>query len=175
MLEVSTRRCEIEGQVEFKVTAVIAAPADRIYALIDWADEQNAKRQLGDSVIALDDEGRRFRLVVRFMSDLEFDYEVLEAVKPSIYACLCLPTPSIGHLESTVERYEIGPGEAQGSTVTLMTLAQYARGLSEAQMDEVTRRSTVACHNALAKLKAFAEYGVGTIEAFENTVLMPAV
>jgi hypothetical protein len=31
---------------------------------------------------------------------------------------------------------------------------------------------TVGAHNGLAKLKAYAEHGVGTSEAFENLQLM---
>ena len=173
MLEVSSRSLGGDGQFEFVVRADIAARPEDFYALVDWADERNFKRQLGDSVTPLDEEGRRFRLIIRYMTDLQFDHEVIEADKPSLYAYLCLITPPVAHLQSSQEQYRIESAGDDRCQVTLTILAKFEPGLSEIQTSEVLRNMTVACHNSLAKLKAYAEHGVGTLEAFENVRLMP--
>ena len=173
LLGVKVSKCAPDGPDEFLVQATIEKTAEHIYALVDWADERNKWRQTGDEVTALDEEGRHFRLVVQFMRDVQFDYEVIEASKPHVYACVCVPTPSVGHLVRSDEHYRIEPvGETQ-SLVTYTMTAHFESGLGERQSAEVRRNMTIACHNTLAKLKANAEHGVGTVEAFENTRLMP--
>ena len=171
LLEVSLGKAD-DGADLFNVRAEIATSAGEVYALVDWGDERNARRQLGDTVQGLDEEGRRFRLVIDFMSDVDFDYEILKAVKPSIYEYECLINPPQGHLGRTIEQFRIEPVSDDRCTVTLTVTAYFDSGLSVSKQDEVRHTMTVGAHNGLAKLKAYAEHGVGTSEAFENLRLM---
>jgi hypothetical protein len=171
-LEVSVCQDPLNGD-RFTVAVEIDAPAEEVYALLDWADARNKWRQMGDSVTALDGDGQRFRLVISFMQDVCFDYRVEEAIKPHVYACACVPTPPVGHLERSFERYRIEPVDDARCAVTYAMTAHFEAGLNARQSTEVMRNMTVACHNALAKLKAEAEHGVGTFEAFCAARLMP--
>jgi len=161
-----------DGADVFVVEAPIAAAAEEVYGLVDWADERNKYRQMGDEVTQTDKDGRNFRLVIGFMDDLRFDCEVVEATKPHAYGYNCIPTPSVGHLERSYEHYRIVPTAADECVATYTMTAYFEAGLSEQQRAEVMRNMTIACHNGMAKLKPSAEYGVGTWEAFENTHLM---
>jgi hypothetical protein len=172
LLEVAVSRSGPDAN-SFQVTAPVAAPADEVYALVDWADERNKWRQSGDTVLALDAEGRKFRLVVSSMKDLQFDYEVQEAIKSKVYACSCVPSPSIGHLVRSYEHYLFEPGGEKACVVTYTMTATFEAGLSAGQTAEVVKNMTVATHNTMAKLKANAEHGVGTAAAFSATKLMP--
>ena len=172
LLEVSVSTCAPNVH-RFVVAAPVAAAAEEVYALLDWADERNQRRQMGDEVTALDDEGRRFRLVIRFMRDLQFDYEVEEALKPKLYSCICVPRPSVGHLERSHEHYEIEPLGEDRCVVTYTMTATFEPGLDAEDAAEVVRNMTVATHNTVAKLKANAQHGVGTVAAFHATRLMP--
>ena len=171
-LEVSVRQDPLNGH-RFTVAVEIGAPADEVYALLDWADERNKWRQMGDSVTALDAEGQRFRLVISFMQDICFDFQVEEAIKPQVYVSTCVPTPPVGHLERSFEEYRIEPIDDARCAVTYTMTAHFEAGLNKRQAAEVMRTMTVACHNSLAKLKADAEHGVGTFEAFCAARLMP--
>jgi hypothetical protein len=173
LLEVSVRKGTGGGD-EFTVSAEIGVPAAEVYALIDLADERNKWRQMGDSVTALDSEGRRFRLIHSYMRDVAFDIEVEEALKPNVYTSRCTPMPPIGHLERSRECYRIETLEGGRCAVTYTMTAYFEAGLDEWDSEAAIRMMTAASHNAMAKLKANAEHGVGTIEAFNATRLMQA-
>jgi hypothetical protein len=172
-LSVAHRKASDDDADIFVVTAEIAAAAEDIFALVDWADPRNSKRQLGEEVVALDDSGRRFRLVIDFMRDVQFDNEVLRAEKPAVYQYECLIIPPQGHLGRTVEMYEIEPLHDGKCSVTMTITAYFDVGLSPATQAETIHMMTVGAHNGLAKIKAYAEHGVGTMEAFHNLQLMP--
>jgi hypothetical protein len=173
LLDVAHRKSSEDGADIFTVTAEIAARADDIYALVDWADPRNHKRQLGEDVVALDDDGRRFRLVIDFMRDVQFDNEVLRAEKPTVYQYECLITPPQGNLGRTVEKFDIEPLSEDKCAVTMTINAYFDLGLSADRQAETIRMMTVGAHNGLAKVKSYAEHGVGTMEAFQNLRLMP--
>lgn len=170
MFDVSVRDVE-RDTFEFTVSSPVAAPASEIYALIDWADARNKWRQTGDDVTCLDAEGRKFRLVVSYMPGVEFDHEVEEASSPHLYAYSAVANPRQGRLEWSRSRYEIADDD-QGAVVTYTMTARYTPGLSEHELAVHVRLTARACHNTMSKLKANAEHGVGTPEAFEATVLM---
>lgn len=171
LLDVSVSKCADADR--FVVATPVAASAEGIYALLDWADDRNKWRQTGDKVEALDKEGQRFRLVVRYMPELQFDCEVEEALKPEVYAWTCVTTPRVGHLERSHEHYRIEPVGEDQCLVTFTMTAFFEAGLDARQSAEVVRNMRVATHNAMAKLKANAEHGVGTMAAAKATRLMP--
>ncbi len=172
LLEVSVSKCAPNVH-RFVVSAAVAVPAEEVYALIDWADERNRYRQMGDTVTALDDEGRRFRVAVSYMRGLRWDYEVEEAVKPQVYACTCVPSSTADHLERSHEHFRFEERGEDQCFVTYTMTAHFTAGLDVELYAEIDRIMSVASHNTIVKLKANAEHGVGTVAACKATRLMP--
>jgi hypothetical protein len=172
LLDVAVSECGLNAY-KFVVSVRIAAPAEEIYALVDWADERNKWRQMGDAVTAIDDEGRRYRLVISYMPDVQFDHEVEEALRPEVYAFTGKMTPRLGHLEHCRSHYRMDAIGTAQTVLTCTTTAQFEADLNAGDLAQAVRLMTIACHNTAAKLKANAEHGVGTVEAFNATVLMP--
>lgn len=157
----------------FTAATPIEASAEDVYALVDWSDERNKSRQMGEEVTELDGRGLRYRVVVSHMPDVEFIHDVVEASKPTLYASRATMTPRLGHLVQSLSKYSIAPIAKDRSEVTYVMTAEFEPGIGEAELAHCTRFAAVATHNTLAKLKANAEHGVGSLEAFNATTLMP--
>ena len=146
----------------------IDRPAAEVYALIDWSDPRNAKRQLGDSVEAIDGSPNVFRLVMSDMPEHSFDMLVAEAVPNRAYRYSTDINPRVGRLEASEELYELEPSGEAECQLSLTIAATFQPGLTEEEFRQEVMMVGVACHNALLKLKAHAEDGVEGVRALEE-------
>ena len=162
------RRMAPEGSTRFSASADIAAPAEAVYALLDWGSAMNAKRQLGHSVVAMGTAGDRFRMILTSMPDHRFDFRVTQAQHPSIYAFESEILPQIGRLCGESEHYHIEPDGENACRVTLMVDANFGTGLTMREFSQETERMTLACLQGLTKLKIHAEQGAKAVLMLEH-------
>ncbi|QUL38237.1 hypothetical protein [Erythrobacter sp. JK5] len=161
-----------EGPVEFSADVEIGKPAGEVYALIDWADDRNAKRATGNMVRQIPATPDRFEMVMEFMNDLTFEFAVTEAEPHRVYAFDCVIRPQVGNMKHNHERYEfeqLGPDKCR---VTVTTKTTFVEGLR--MRDFTCEVATIAAsvQSSLQKLKLQAELGPEVAKALEeNTVL----
>ena len=156
-----------EGPINLGFTALIERPPADVYALIDWADPRNAKRQLGHSVSALDGSSSQFRLIMTEMPEHNFDMNVTEATPHSSYRFSTDINPRVGRLEASEEHYQLAQAGDGQCELTLTISATFFAGLDQKQFKQEVLMVGVACHNALHKLKVHAEEGVEAVLALE--------
>ena len=159
-----------EGPVTFEAAIEVDKPASDVYPLLDWADDRNAKRQLGYPVEPIDGDPNRFRLIMPEMPEHRFDMTVLEAVPDRAYAFSTDIQPRVGPLESDEERYSIEPIGDDRCKLKLVTVAEFQRGLNMKQFERELAMMTMACQRALIKLKLHAEQGVNAVKALEAQI-----
>lgn len=169
------RQMAPEGPVEFKAEMPIERPADHIYALLDFADERNAKRAEGNRVLPGGGAGSggsgRWRLLMTGMDSHEFLLDLIEAERPLRYEYECRAVPTLGRLVSAIEAWTIEPLGEHGCNVRLVVTAEFVTGLTERQFAKEVSMMSAGCHNALARLKIHAEHGAN---AARDAVLMTA-
>ena len=154
--------------LEFDVTVDVDAPAERVYALIDWADPGNAKRELGNHVEALDPSGTRFLLIMTAMPDLRFEMTVSDADRPRSYAFTTEITPPIGRLDWSKEHYTVEPVGPDTCKLRQTVTVKFNDGLTMRQAEEELAKMHAACTSAIVKLKVHAEQGAQTVAEFER-------
>ena len=158
------------GPVEFELAVEVGRPAAEVYALLDWADPRNAKRQLGHSIAPIDSDPARWRLVMTEMPDHRFDMTIIEAVPHRSYAFSTDIQPRVGRLESDEERYSIEALGEDRCQLSLVTIAEFQDGLSMKQFEQELAMMTLACQRALIKLKLHAEQGLDALRALEAQI-----
>ena len=165
MFGLGRKRMAPTGPVPFDFDILIEKPVADVYALVDWADPLNAKRQLGHRV---EGEQPSFVLKIDSMPELTFAFEVTEEQKDEVYAFSCDIQPPVGRLKSSTERYTFEPvGDGQ-CLLRLVNEATFNDGLTMKEFEEELMMMSVATNNGLLKLKVLAEFGLDAAQAVEN-------
>ncbi len=159
-----------EGPMQFDVAVEIEKPAADVYALLDWADPRNAKRELGHRIEPLDGEPKRFRLIMTEMPEHRFDMTMLSEVPGQAYAFVTDIQPPVGRLESDEEHYSLEPLGEGRCKLKLTTIAVFRSGLNMREFEQELAMMTMACHRALIKLKLHAEQGLEAVKALEAEI-----
>lgn len=165
MLGFQDRKTEPIGPFEFCHSVEIERQPADIYALIDWADERNAKRALGNRVERIG--AGQYRLHLGLVPGHVFDMTVTEERPGEAYAFDTEITPPVGRLVSCGESYTLSSREEHACTLDLRVRASFAGGLSEEELATQLSMMAFACENALAKLKLHAERGVNAVRQLE--------
>ena len=160
------------GPFQFVLSVGIDRPADDVFALIDWADPRNAKRQLGDEATEIDGARGRFRLVMQDMPELRFDMEVSENAPGTRYAFSTTIVPKVGRLVKSAEDYAIEPLGDDRCELTLTVTVLFNDGMSMADLEEEMLRVHISCHNAVQKLKIHAEEGADAVRAANQRLIV---
>lgn len=161
-----------EGPVEFVFDVEINKPVSEVYALIDWADERNAKRATGNDVREVPGKPGQFEMVMPFMDDLTFEFLVTDEVYSRKYAYGCIIKPQFGNLAHNHETYEFEELGPESCRVTLTTESTFVEGLRMREFTIEISQMAAAVQSSLQKLKLQAELGVEVAKALEeNTVL----
>ncbi len=160
------------GPFQFILSVAIDRPASDVFALIDWADRRNSKRQLGHEVTEIDGSGGRYRLVMHDMPELRFDMDVSENTPGSRYAFSTAIVPKVGRLVESAEDYAIRPLGDDRCELTLTVTALFNDGMSMADLEEEMLRMQISCHNAVQKLKIHAEEGTDAVKAANDRLIV---
>ena len=159
-----------EGPVNFVMAIEIAASAQDVYALLDWADPRNAKRQLGHEVTQLAPD--TFRLVMQGMEDIPFEFRVLEAKPHGEYSMICDPMPPVGRRKYTRETYVIESLGENACQVDLIVEAEFIDGISMREYKQEMELGMLSNYNALAKFKLHAEHGVDAVRIADGQMIV---
>ena len=159
-----------EGPVQFDVAIEVEKPAADVYALLDWTDPRNAKRELGHKIEQIGTDPDRFRLVMTEMPKHNFDMTMIEALQDRSYAFSTDIQPPIGRLVSDQEHYSLEPLGDERCMLKLTTIAEFRSGLSMRQFEQELTMMTLACQRALIKLKLHAEQGLEALRALEAEI-----
>lgn len=155
-----------EGPVEINATLDVEASAEEFFALIDFANANNAKVQLGHRVDPLGDD--RFRLVMTFLPDLEFELKVEERITNRRYAYYAPLPEGTGQLLWTREEFDIEATGEHSCRVSHKTYGEFAKGLDLSTYQDEVAMLAAGVENAILKLKAHAEGGIEQVRAFEE-------
>ena len=166
------RKFAPEGPVEFRVDIEIACAAEDVYPLIDWADPRNAKRQLGNAVVAVEGESDRFEMTLKGLPDHRFEIVVTEAEPHRVYEYATRIVPRIGRLVASKERYTLEILEAGRCRLALVTSAEFAAGLRMREFQQELCTMSAAVHSALEKFRIHAEHGLGAGKAVEDKLVL---
>ncbi len=147
-----------EGPVEFDLDMEIGCPAAELYRLLDWADENNAKRREGQQVTPGDGSGQ-WRLVMTGMEDVTYHITVTDKEPGRAYGYHCTAEPTVGRLATAHELYHIESLAPDRCRITSRVTAIFVSGMTEKQFAQEVTMMSMACHNSLARLKIHAEYG----------------
>jgi hypothetical protein len=158
--------------IDFGGEVAIDAAAEKVYALLDWADHRNAKRALGDQVTQVETEADRFSLVMREVPRHVFELTVTHAVPFTSYGFDCVIVPPIGRLLKTHELYGIEPMGTESCRLKLLNSSTFVEGLGPDELGEEMLMMSIASHNALAKLKIHAEQGADAVKAVGDRVIV---
>lgn len=161
-----------EGPVEIAGLVEIDRPVQDVYAMIDWADDRNAKRATGHEVRKVAGHPGRFDMVMTTMPDLTFEFLVTEEQRPERYAFGCVIRPGMGNLAHSHESYEFEDLGEERCRVTLLCSATFTEGLRMREFTCEVSTMAASVQSALQKLKLQAEHGAAFAKALEsNTVL----
>lgn len=152
--------------IELAAVVPIDASPEHFFALVDFADPANAKRELGHEVRWVG-EGQ-FVLVMNFMPDLEFPISVEKCERPSHYAYSTIMPEGLGNLVRSEEAYQIEPNEDGGCIVVMTMSAQLRPGLTMREYNQETDLLTMALQNSMAKMKLHAEGGIEDVRDYER-------
>ncbi|MCL6250154.1 hypothetical protein M3P36_03710 [Altererythrobacter sp. KTW20L] len=154
-----------EGPVTIDFDIEIGCAAEDVYALIDFADPRNAKKQVG----TVEPTGNNtFRMELDLVPDMVFDLRVTEAARPQVYAFDTRIAPQAGRLTHSHERYEIKLVDRNSCILRLITDVTFEKGMTMRQFEEEVTMMSRAVHNALLKLKIHAEKGVDVVRQIER-------
>ena len=152
-----------EGPVDIAMSMDIDAPAEEVYALIDFADPRNAMVARGEGLSKVGSDPDVYRLHIRAMPDHKFDQEILAAESPRHYAYRGTVEPAVGRLVWTEASFDViktGPASCRLENATRV---QFTEPMTMKVFEHELTMMTTACHNTLAKLKIQAEYGVEAV------------
>ena len=159
------------GPFGFSHSIEIERPVSEVYPLLDWADERNAKRQLGNRVDQVDVTPERYRLHLDMVPDHKFEMTMTEVVPGRTYAFQNEITPPVGRLVSSHETYSLEP-LGEGSCRLGLEVAATFVGMSEEKLAREVMVMAMSCENALTKLKVHAEEGVDAVRAIEHSQMI---
>ena len=159
------------GPYAFSMSIEIDRPASEVYALVDWADPNNSKRQLGNGVTAVGGASDHFRMVMTEMPDLLFDMLVSEAVPGSRYTFSTEIDPPVGRLVESQEDYAIRPLGDGRCELTLTVMVIFQDNMSPADFEEEMFRMNISVHNAAQKLKIHAEEGTEAVRQANDRLI----
>ena len=159
------------GPYAFTLSMEIDRPASDVYALVDWADPRNSKRQLGHDVSAVDGTTDNYRLVMTEMPDLLFDMIVSEAVPNSRYTFSTEISAPVGRLVESQEDYAIQPLGEDRCELTLTVMVIFQDNMSAADFEEEMFRMNISVHNAVQKLKIHAEEGTQAVREANDRLI----
>ncbi len=155
-----------KGPVEFDAEIEVAASTEKFFALLDFADPRNAKRELGHSII--EQGGNAYDLVMAFMPDAVFPITDIKRVPHSHYSYRCDIPEGFGALLFTRESYDIEPIDSDRCKVSMQVVGEFASELSMEEFAHEVAMLSLGCENALTKLQAHAEGGLEAVRAFEE-------
>lgn len=161
-----------EGPVIFDFDIEIERPASQVYALIDWADPRNAKRQLGHQVSEVDGVPGCFTMVMNGLDGHVLEISVTEAEPGRIYAFNSEFRPRVGRLVSAHESYEFEPRGEGSCLLRLVTVVNFDDGLTMKQFKEEVLLMSLASHNALGKFKIHAEEGLEALKEADQKLVV---
>ena len=161
-----------EGPVEIGTDIEINKPVSEVYALIDWADERNAKRVTGNTVRQVPASPDRFEMVMEFMDDLTFEFHVTEAIPNEVYAYDCVIRPQMGNLKHSHERYEFTPLGPDKCELKLVTHSTFLEGLRMRDFTCEVATMAAAVQSSIEKLKLQAELGPEVAKALEEKTIL---
>jgi hypothetical protein len=156
-----------EGPVQIKVAVEVEKPAAEVYALVDWADARNAKRELGHRVEPIEGRPGDYCLTLTEMPEHRFDMTVIESVQDRAYAFSTDIVPRVGRLEASEEHYSFEPSGDDRCKVTLTMVATFRAGLDMDEFEEEVMMVGLACQRGILKLKVHAEEGAEAVKAFD--------
>ena len=153
-----------EGPVPFEFTQQVNCSAAELYRMVDFADENCWKKQVG----SVDATGEKsYRMVLDMCPDLAFDLNVLEEEPGKSYGYDCVIVPKTGRLERSIEGWQFDPRDDGGTDVTLVVIAEFDEGMTEKEWQGEVQMMGMAVHNALMKFKIHAEMGTDAIREIE--------
>lgn len=161
-----------QGPYVFQAETDIAASAEDVFALVDFADPRNAERARGATIEPVADTGDRFIMRVPAMLDFRFKIEVVESEAPNHYAFAIVCDPPVGRMASSTETYTIWDVPGGGCRLRLDNAVTFQDGLRLKHIGEEIGCMTIASHNAVAKLKLQAEQGVSAVHAVEDRIIV---
>ena len=157
---------------DFRGEVVIERSAGEVYALLDWADPENAQRRLGNEIVAVEGVPDRFRMTLSALPGHVFDLCVTEAAPHAAYAFTTSVSPVIGRMATSHERYVLEPLGVDSCRLELVNRVHFVKGMRMKHLSDELLTMTVACHNALAKLKIQAEKGVDAVNARDGDLIV---
>ena len=153
------------GPITFDFDVLIERPPSEVYALVDWGDPRNAKRQLGHSV---EGQSPHFHLLMTSMPDLDFKLDVIEEKAGEVYAYSCDIQPRVGRLVTSVERFIFEPVDDGHCLLRLINDATFIDGMTMREFEQEMMMMSVATNDGLIKLKVMAELGLDAARSVEN-------
>lgn len=153
------------GPHDFVAEIEIERPAHEIFALLDFADPGNAKRQLGDRVEEVQGQPGRFDLIASELPDVVFALTVTASRSPAEYAFACVSSELFGHMARSHEHYRIEDLGDAGCRVILTNSVEFDRPLDKAEYEFEAMMLTISAFKALSKLKVHAEEGLEAVKA----------
>lgn len=148
----------------------IAKSCEEVYALLDFADERNAKRALGYEVTGVGD--RRWQMTTSHLPELTFLFDITEAVPGNRYAFDCVIEPALPNMIRSSEVYELKPLGADQCHVTLLNTVELRPELNRREHANEVAMLAASTHSALQKFKLQAEHGAAATKAIENNTLI---
>ncbi|MHA7819475.1 MAG: SRPBCC family protein [Erythrobacter sp.] len=142
-----------EGPTEIEASIEIVCSPGGVYALLDWADERNARRATGNTVTVVEGEPGRFDMHMPMLPERTFEFVATEAVPHCKYVFGCVIRPDSGNLareHQTSEFEDIGQDRC---LVMLLTSVSLVEGFK--MSDYVGEVSTMAAAvlDSMQKLK----------------------
>lgn len=160
-----------EGPVEFNFELEINRPASEVYRLLDWSDENNAKRATGSIIRPIPGAPGRFDMVWSADSELLFKFKETLAPPGEAYAFDCEIEPRVGKLDRSVEEYRLTPTSPESCKVELINTVTFVERLTMKQFQREIATMAHACQQSLVKLKIQAEHGTEIAAELEGKVL----
>ena len=157
------------GPITFDFDVMVESPPADVYALVDWANPRNAKRQLGHSVTG---QSPHFELGMKALANHQITnhqitFEVLEETPDQVYAFTCDIQPRVGRLVASTERYTFEDAGDGKCMLRLFNEATFIEGMSHREFEQEMIKMSVATNDAIMKLKVLAELGLEAAKSVE--------
>lgn len=154
--------------IVLKIAIEIEAPAEAVYALLDWGDERNQMVARGNTVRRESTQPEMYRLWYDRAPDLNFLLTVTDAVPARHYAFDALIVPPVGRRTGSHESYTIEPLGNERCQVTFVNTVHHQPGLTQQDLAHEVSMSSMAAASGLAKLKLQAEQGAEAVAELER-------
>jgi hypothetical protein len=153
------------GPITFDFDLLVERPPADVYALVDWADPRNAKRQLGHSVTG---QSPHFELGMKALANRQIKLQVIEETPGEAYAFTCDIQPRVGRLVASTERYTFEDAGDRKCLLRLVNEATFIEGMSHREFEQEMMMMSVATNDAIMKLKVLAELGLEAAKSVEH-------